>query len=336
MPTIDEKRVYTDSSETETVFVATGVGVVAVTVSDDLVGGFGVAHRCAARDVAVGTVAADRRTPLVAVDGHSPSARRAPLELVAVAAAEDVFVAPVDDADPENPGALSFAETGFGPATAVGFDGGEPYSSSRRAQPVDGDSLLAGDADGRVARFEAGGGGGDEGGGASATDGEWVTVGETPEVRALDGDLVAAADGVHRVRDDGLASVGLDDARDVATGGDGVAPLAATGSGLYKLGNGWMEVLDGAVDAVVASADGRAHAVSGGDLFGRGDEGAWTTIPVPVEEDVAAVGHGVGATYAVTEAGTFLVRADGGRDEGDADWRHQVLGLREVGGVAVV
>lgn len=317
MPTIDEKRVYTDNSETETVFVATGVGVVAVTVSDDLVGGFGVAHRCAARDVAVGTVAADRRAPLVAVDGRSPSARRA--RLVAVAADEDVFVAPVDDADPENPGALSFADTGFGPATAV-----------------DSDSLLAGDADGRVARFEAGGGGGDEDGGAPATDGEWVTLDEVGGVRALDGDLVAAADGVHRVRDDGLASVGLDDARDVATGGDGVAPLAATGSGLYKLGNGWMEVLDGAVDAVVASADGRAHAVSGGDLFGRGDGGAWTTIPVPVDEDVAAVGHGVAATYAVTEAGTFLVRADGGRDEGDADWRHQVLGLREVGGVAVV
>ncbi|MFC6826878.1 HVO_0234 family beta-propeller protein [Halopelagius fulvigenes] len=301
MPTIDEKRVYTDNTGTETVFVATSVGLVSVSVSDDLVGGFGVAHRCSARDVAVERGTAD--------------------STVAVAADEGVFAATAAEANPESPESATFEETGFGPASAVGFDGS---------------TLLAADEDGRVARFEA-----DEdaaGDGGDVGDGEWETVGTAGAVRALDGDLVAAADGVHRVTDDGLAPAGLDDAQDVVVGADAaVAPLAATGAGLFKLGNGWMEELTGAFDAVAASADGRRHAVSEGDLFARGDDGEWAVAPLPVEEDVAAVAHGVAATYAVTDAGTFLVKADRSEEaeRPELSWRHQVLGLRDVGGVAV-
>ncbi|RDI71637.1 HVO_0234 family beta-propeller protein [Halopelagius longus] len=302
MPTIDEKRVYTDNTGTETVFVATSVGVVSVSVSDDLVGGFGVAHRCSARDVAVERGTAD--------------------PTVAVAAEDDVFAAPAADVDPESPEAATFEATGFGPASAVGFDGS---------------TLLAADGDGRVARYEAVDGD-TEGDGGGIGDGKWTTVGTVGAVRALDGDLAAAADGVHRVTDDGLTPAGLDDARDVVVGADAaVAPLAATGTGLFKLGNGWMEELTGAFDAVAASADGRRHAVSEGDLFARGDDGEWAAVPIPVEESVVAVAHGVATTYAVTDAGTFLVRADRS-EEGerpDPSWRHQVLGLRDVGGVAV-
>ena len=114
MPTIDEKRVYTDESGTETVYLATGLGVVSVSVSDDLIGEFGVAHRCRARDVATAG------------------------PYVAVATDEDVLVCDrrTDGSERDGP---AFAATGFGPATAVGFRGG---------------ALLAGDGDGRVGRYE--------------------------------------------------------------------------------------------------------------------------------------------------------------------------------------
>jgi hypothetical protein len=284
MPTIDEKRVYTDNTGTETVFVASDAGVVAVSVSDDLVGGFGIAHRCRARDVAVG--------------GGT----------LAVAAAEDVFRADLTETDDADD--LRFEPTEFGPAAAVGFDG---------------ETLHAGDDDGRVARFE--GGGGSDGGDDANSDGAaWTTVGETGAVRAVDGPLVAAADGVHRLDADGLTSVGLDDARDVA----GRDPLAATGTGLYRLGNGWMDALSGAFDVASAAAEGRAHAVGGGDLFARGDGGEWAPEPVPVAETVAAVAYGPTATYAVTDAGTFLVRLP------ESEWRHQILGLQGVTAAAVV
>lgn len=285
MPTIDEKRVYTDNTGAETVFVATSAGVVAVSVSDDLVGGFGIAHRCRARDVAVG--------------GGT----------LAVATDEDVFRADLtalgsggDGAGGAN--ALDFEAAEFGPAAAVGFDDGR---------------LLAGDDDGRVARLGEG-------------DDAWTDIGDVGAVRAVDGPLVAAADGVHRVEERGLTHVGLDDARDVV----GSEPLAATGTGLYKLGNGWMDVLNGEFE-VASARDGRAHAVSDGDLYARGggDDGTggdgdeWAPEPLPVAEEVAAVTHGSTATYAVTDAGTFLVRLP------DGEWRHQILGLRGVAAAAV-
>ncbi|ELZ30411.1 hypothetical protein C474_11381 [Halogeometricum pallidum JCM 14848] len=286
MPTIDEKRVYTDNTGTETVFVATSAGVVAVSVSDDLVGGFGIAHRGEARDVAAGGVT------------------------LAVATDEDVFradltaaggeAADADGGEAEDADALDFEAVGFGPAAAVGFDG---------------ESLVAGDDDGRVARFDG------EGDGSDA----WTDLGRVGAVRAVDGPLVAAADGVHRIEENGLSHVGLDDARDVA----GSEPLAATGTGLYRLGNGWMDVLEGEFDAVCAR-DGRAHAAGAGDLYARGDGGEWSLEPVPVAEDVAAVAHGSAATYAVTDAGTFLVRLP------DAEWRHQILGLRGVAAAVAV
>ncbi|MDS0297482.1 hypothetical protein NDI76_01835 [Halogeometricum sp. S1BR25-6] len=288
MPTIDEKRVYTDNTGTETVFVATGAGVVAVSVSDDLVGGFGIAHRCTARDVAAGG-----GTLAVATD---EDVFRADL----TAAGDDGVNADADGGGTEAAEALAFEAAGFGPAAAVGFGDG---------------SLLAGDDEGRVARFD---------GGESGENGEWTDLGRVGGVRAADGPLVAAADGVYRIGD-GLSHVGLDDARDVA----GSEPLAATGAGLYKLGNGWMDVLSGEFDAVSVDG-GRAHAAGDGDLYARGDGGEWSRVPLPVAGDVAAVTHGRDATYAVTDAGTFLVRLPG------EEWRHQILGLRDVAAAVAV
>ena len=53
MSSIDEKRVYDDREGANVCYLATDVGVVRVTVSDDLVGEYGVVRRGTARDVAV-------------------------------------------------------------------------------------------------------------------------------------------------------------------------------------------------------------------------------------------------------------------------------------------
>ena len=297
MPTIDEKRVYTDNSGIETVFLAAELGVVAVSVSDDLIGEFGIVHRCRARDVATAG------------------------PLVAVATDEDVLLAERGGGstdggnDPESDRDLDFAATGFGPAAAVGFDG---------------DTLRAGDDEGRVGRCDA-----------SGTEPAWedVGTGTAAPVRAIDGPLVAAADGVYRIGSAGLTNAGLDDVRDVDA-----EPLVATGSGLYKLGNGWMDVLDGPVDSVDATGK-RGLAVRDGALYSRVDggdserggegaddgngDGAWAESPLPIEGNVVAVTHGVDASYAVTAEGTLAVRLPG---EG---WRHRELGVRDVASAAV-
>ncbi|WP_435348130.1 HVO_0234 family beta-propeller protein [Haloarchaeobius sp. HRN-SO-5] len=81
---LDEKRVYEGDQRETTVYVASGVGVVAVNVVDERVGGFELVARCTARDVAADEGA------------------------VAVATDEDVLVGPE-----------SFDGTGFGSAVAV-------------------------------------------------------------------------------------------------------------------------------------------------------------------------------------------------------------------------
>lgn len=180
-----------------------------------------------------------------------------------------------------------FEPTGFGPADAVGY----------------GDGLLAA-GDGRLARYDDG----------------WTTSAEVADVRAIDGDLVAAADGVHRT--DGT-HVGLEAANDVAST-DG--PVAATDAGLYYLANGWMPAVEGPFE-VVASDGETAHAASGDALYERETAGTWRPVDLPVAEPIAAVAYGE-ATYVVTEPGTFLANAGDG-------WRHRSLGLPGVTGVAV-
>ncbi len=90
MPTIREKRVYTDQSETVDAYVAADLGVAVARVSQDKVGEFSLVERCTARDVAA--------TP----------------RGIAAATVEDVLVGDDD----------GFEETGFGPAVAVtAYDG---------------------------------------------------------------------------------------------------------------------------------------------------------------------------------------------------------------------
>jgi hypothetical protein len=340
---IDEKRVYDASEGPTPVFVAGEFGVARVDTSDDLVGEFGLARQCAARD------AAGR-------DGR-----------LAVATDEDVLVGVFGDGADEADGAgkdgeasgdgdagkdgeasgddratdeVAFEALGVGPSVAVGLsdDSGE---------------MLVAREDGAVLRGGAAvrdGGGGNDGSAASPS---WTELGDLDDVRAVDGDLLAAASGVYRATDDGLRHVGLDDARDVSAGS---VPLAATGDGLYRLGNGWLDELPGefrAVSATPASDPGTlgwAHAAgtrgllahvggderTGGSRASSSDESEgewreadseWHEADLPVTGEIVGVDHGEEGAYAVTAEGTFLLSVGDG-------WNHQRLGLRGVRAVA--
>lgn len=218
---------------------------------------------------------------------------------IAAATVDDVLVGDDD----------GFAGSGFGPAVEVGsYDGG----------------VLAAGEDGALAHFD-----GDA----------WTTVGSIDgDVRSLDGDLVAASDGVYRVTDDGLDAVGLDDARDVAAAG---VPLAATPDGLYRLGAGWMASADGAFEVAAsdpvtadAGALGRAHAATSDALYehdadsGAADE-SWHARDLPVDSAVADVAYATDAVVVLTADGALAV------DAGDG-FRHRSLGLRDASSLAVV
>ena len=188
-------------------------------------------------------------------------------------------------------GRLRFTETGFGEAAAVCYHQG-----------------LVAAGDGRLARL----------------DGEtWTTLGAVGDVRELSGGMVAAASGVHRF--DGT-HIGLDDATDVVTGND---VLAATSSGLYRLGNGWLKRLDGDFRFVSTGRNGaqdgiRAHTGTEETLYERVG-GEWVSVDIPVVEPVVDTTYGDGV-YAVTRNGTVAV------DAGDG-WRSRALGLSGVSAV---
>ncbi|AHF98296.1 hypothetical protein HALLA_04825 [Halostagnicola larsenii XH-48] len=295
MSTIDEKRVYGESGGALDAYVGSSMGLVHVRVSDSAVGEFSLCHRRETRDLAAG-----------------PGS-------ISIATDEDVLVA--DPTDPD-----SFAETEFGPATAVSYDG---------------ETLLAAGPDGRVARRD-----GDDGRDAD----DWETLADSLEadVRAMDGDLLGTERGVYRVHDGALDHAGLSDVHDVSAAG---VPLAATESGLYKLGNGWMEIRSDPTETVAtdpASEPGhleRAHAVSSGAVYeyaAGGDEaGEWVRDEElaiaggsddsggPAASSDPIVGFGYGETvYAVSSDGTvFAADGDG--------WRPHVLGVTGVTGIAV-
>lgn len=230
----------------------------------------------------------------VAVSGD----RVGEFELVSTIPARDVAGAPREEAD----GRLVVATaddvlvgptlepTGFGPAVAVG-DAGGPVAADRA---------------GGLARLEAD---------------TWTPLADVPTVRAIDGDLVATTDGVYRL--DGRHA-GLDDVRDVAAAG----PLAGTGTGLYRLGNGWLSEREGATDVVATDGD-RAHAVTEDTLVSR-DRDGWIAVEVPVQETVVDVAYAE-AVCAVTAAGSFLTSADG-----RTDWHHVPLGLSRPTAMTVV
>jgi hypothetical protein len=154
----------------------------------------------------------------------------------------------------------------------------------------------------------------------------WQRLGTTDGVRAIDAGLLAAADGVCRIDDDGLTNTGLTDVRAVTGVGQ---PLAATADGLFRLGNGWQSIADGAFRAVAADGHGHAHAVGEAGLLVRAaEDGAWTTTTPPVEAPIVNLAADRGIVVGVTDDGTLCVTAGDG-------WRHQRLGLPGARGVAI-
>lgn len=202
----------------------------------------------------------------------------------------------------DEPAVDALTGTGFGPGAAVSFDGERPVAVS---------------PEGRVGAYGAAGDRGSDG---------WTVLGEVPAPpAALDGDLVATADGVFRLAADGPVPAGLADVHDV--GRVAGVPLAATATGLYELGNGWMDVLDGDVRVVAGTRDGRAHAATPDELFSRGADG-WRPVERPTDEPVVALAHGDQALGA-TAVGDLLV-------ETDAGWRAEPLGLPDVRALTVL
>jgi len=273
---LSEKRMYGQTRPETHAYVGSGLGITRVETAGGQIGRFSLAERCSARDIA-------------GANGE-----------VAVATAESVLVS-TDD---------GFAETGFGPATAVGYDA---------------DGLLAA-GEGRVARYD---------------DGEWWEMGAVDDVRALASDLVAAADGVYGLP--GCAYLGLHDAADVA------GPFAATADSLYKRDaqegtvgarENWLPVRSGS-HGVVASDGERTHTADTDSLYELADhDGAspdphWQPCDLPVRERVVDVAYGTD-TYAITEDGTFLVKtADESTADGRGGWRARSLGVPDVVGIAV-
>jgi hypothetical protein len=199
-------------------------------------------------------------------------------------------------------------ETGFGPAVAVSFHDRQGEAGA----------LVAADAEGTVARLQLGVL--DEG---SPTAEDWVAVGTVDDARALDAPLIAAADGVHRVLGGALDSAGLDDARDVTSRG---APLAATGGGLYELGNGWMEARDGAHDTVATDGE-RAHAVDTAGTLWRRTGREWREAEFPAGERPVDIAYTADAVVVVSASGSVHVNAGDG-------WRSRALGVTGVQAVA--
>jgi len=214
--------------------------------------------------------------------------RCAPVDVAA--SAGSVAVATEEDVLLRNASAEVFESTGFGPAVAVAYD----------------DAPVAAGPDGRIAAWR---------------DGGWAEIGRIDTVvRAIDPPLLAATDGVYRLPN--LDYVGLDDAYDVAPAG----PLAATDEGLYSLGNGWMDELDGSF-RVVATEAGRAHAATPDDLYER-EAGTWSVASAPTDDPVVDVAYG-DCPYAVTADGSLLAH-------GAEGWRAHQLGVDGVVGCAVV
>jgi len=264
---LSEKRMYGEKRPETHAYVASGLGVTRVETAGGQIGRFSLSERCNARDVA----------------GASGE--------IAVATDDDVLVL-TDD---------GFVPTGFGPATAVGYDG---------------EGLLAAGS-GRIARYD---------------DGEWTELGNVDDVRAIDGDRLAAAEGVYALPD--LDRLGLVDVTDVT--GD----YAATESGLYRYEHGdttsggeWTEVRSGRHLAVASDGE-RVHAAAADGLYELTD-GAWEPCALPATERVVDVTYG-DDTYAITENGTFLVAtAAEATADGQGGWRQRSLGVPDVVGVAV-
>jgi len=186
--------------------------------------------------------------------------------------------------------------TGFGSATAVTFHDNGP--------------LAAGPA-GRLASYD---------------ESEWTDLGELPAPATdMQGDLIGTADGVVRLIDGSLRPAGLADVTSVARAAG--MPLVATATGLYELGNGWLDVLDGAFELVTAAPDGRAHVAGETEFFAR-RQGAWVPVELPADSPIGAVAYGSRPFVLTTDGHLYI--------ESEAGWSGTPLGIDGIVGAVVL
>jgi hypothetical protein len=241
------------------------------------------------------SITADRVGQFSLIHRCSPRSVAADEETLLVGTDEDVLI--VEDDAVES--------TGFGPAVAVGLAEG---------------TLLAADADGRVARFDDG----------------WETVGTVTDPRRFERSLLSAGDGVYRVGET-LEPLELTDVADVTTAATG--PVAATADGIYHHTDGeWNRTFESATTAV-ASSGTRLAALDDEGILAYNDE--WRRMNPPTgavsATDGALVTLAYGESlYAVTEHGTVLVYTDPELVvDGRGGWRSHALGVSGVVDIAI-
>lgn len=183
--------------------------------------------------------------------------------------------------------------TGFGPAEAVTWAGS---------------GLTAADNTAHVATYN---------------DNTWTTIGSLPSpVNAMDGPFVATDDGIFRLNPD-LTHVGLSAVNDVSAE---PIPRAATRTGLYELGNGWHQAVDGEFQFVatwVRHDDTLAYAATQSALYER--DPTWREIDHPFSDPIIDVAF---TTY------PFFITTTGALGVRHSDWQMTSLGLPNVTGIA--
>lgn len=208
-----------------------------------------------------------------------------------VAADEDRIVLGTADSFLVGADASNLGDTGLGPTDAVG---------------IDDTGWVRGGSDGGVHRESERG---------------TRHLGQINDIQAIDPPLIGSADGVFLLED--LSHAGLEDVRDVASE---PVPRAATGRGLYRLGNGWIEEQGGNATSVSSGKTTELVAVIDGALRSLGEDG-WSSSSLSVNERIADVMVGP-AIYVITTHGTLLVDAGSG-------WRSRALGISDVRGMAL-
>ena len=334
MPTIDEKRVYTDTTDTESVYLGSELGILCVTVSDAVVGEFTLLYRGSVHDIATAG------------------------PYVAAATSDGVFFA--DHRQGQTPASVKRGDNGFDMDESqfhhIGLSIDSVAAVGFEATTADRCTLIAGDTSGEIYRLTVPID--DVVTSQSETPHAWQSIGTCSAVHAIDMPLIATADGVFQVASEvssnaAISHAGLDTTYDIDA-----EPIAATADGLYVLANGWIDIplieqKCTSVD-VIRSPGGsvRAHAVCGGSLYACdasdtgglvADMGAqWRPVNLPITEPVVAVTHSPTATYAVTSDGTLIGcadiadAADNNQAHGSEDeWHHRDLGVTGVDTVAV-
>lgn len=231
---LDEKRIYEERRAETRAYVACGMGVATVAVSDDQIGRFGLERQCTARDVAGGdgrlAVATDEDV-LIGSDGGFERTEFGPATAVAldetvIAVDEDGTVARLDGDDWRTLGVVE----------GVRAADGDLLATDDGVVRLDGDALvsLGGPAAADVAAVgpyaaTVDGVGRYIDGWSVEVDGEaTVVTGDGDRAHAVvDGTLLARADGTW---DDAGAPVG--DVADVAYGG---ATIAVTADGVVAI-----------------------------------------------------------------------------------------------------